>query len=187
MVSQWFVVLILLPFLQLAFTRIISLDEHFDGEDVKEDRFGIATSYVYRLTNKYLGPDLTFVSIVGYMEDGVKMDSIQGLGSEYWHFIRLGDNKYRIQNFVDDRTALDIHNDKMKNKVHMSKIGDFSGQYWHLTHLKDGSFRLSNDFSGRNMALDVVGRTHNLTMSTTAVDYLGQHWIFTKAGKYLKD
>ncbi|CAF0779794.1 unnamed protein product [Adineta steineri] len=80
MVSQWFVVLILLPFLQLAFTRIISLDEHFDGEDVKEDRFGIATSYVYRLTNKYLGPDLTFVSIVGYMEDGVKMDSIQGLG-----------------------------------------------------------------------------------------------------------
>ncbi|UJR11545.1 hypothetical protein I4U23_015725 [Adineta vaga] len=186
MIAQWLIILVLLSSLQLISSRLVDLDEYVKGEEIKEDRFGIANSFLYRLTNKYSGTNRTLEAIIlGDKADGIEMSPIRRYGTEYWRFIRLGKNKYRIQNLVyDDEKSLDIINDKMRNRLRMSKTAEVTGQYWHLTRLNDGSFRLSNDFSGRNMALDVQTDTHKPRMFSNTVDYLGQHWTITKVGKY---
>ncbi|CAF1043293.1 unnamed protein product [Adineta steineri] len=186
MCSQWMIIFMLLPFLQVALARIIGLDEHVAGEDLKEDQFGIASSYFYKLTNKYSGSNRTLETIItGDNPEDIKMSLFHNYDIGYWRFIRLSNNKYRIQNYVyGGSMSLDIVKYKMKYKLHMNETADVLGQYWHLTRLTDRSFRFTNDFSGPKMALDVQADTHKPIMSKIAANHLGQHWIFMKAGKY---
>ncbi|CAF1515871.1 unnamed protein product [Adineta steineri] len=77
------------------------LDEHVEGENLKEDRFGIASSNVCRLTNKYSGSNRTLLAML-FDKEGrdVEMDPVQWLWIEYWRFIRLADNKSGIQRLM---------------------------------------------------------------------------------------
>ncbi|CAF1407768.1 unnamed protein product, partial [Adineta steineri] len=77
------------------------LDEHIEGENLKEDRCEIAISYVYRLTNKYSGSNHTLVAFLFNKEaSDIEMDLVQGFGIEYWRFICLADNKSEIRRLM---------------------------------------------------------------------------------------
>ncbi|CAF3917573.1 unnamed protein product [Adineta steineri] len=189
MCSQWLIVFMLFPFLQVDLTSVVGLGGHVEGANNQVDRFGIDESSGYRLTSKYSGLNLTLLIVfkIG-KQAGVEMDHIHRHDNENWHLDRLSDNKYRIQHTAFKGIgALGIIKDEMKNELCLSKPANVSEQYWHLTRLSDGSFRLTNDFSGHNMALYVQaqGKTYKPIMSKIAANHLGQHWILTKVQQLL--
>jgi len=151
--------------------------------DVEINPFNIDTTYYYRLTNTYTGPNLALDIINDGSNYGLTMSQVSDNTGQYWRFIDLGNNVYRLQTrFLKNKYSLDIVNDENKTP-HMAITGDFTGQYWHLTRFDDGTFKLNNDFTGKNMVLDVRGGTYIGYMSNINADYTGQHWMFKKIGK----
>jgi immune inhibitor A len=116
----------------------------------------------------------------------VHMVPISDKTGQFWRFIPLGNNVYRLQTkFLKNAYSLDIVNDKNSGNdkmPHMANTGDYSGQRWHLLRQSDGTYRLFNDFTGNRRFLDVRAKSSRLRMNIDRdgeVD-AGQHWTLSE-------
>jgi hypothetical protein len=138
----------------------------------------IDTSYYYRLTNSYLGPNQS----LDVNPDGsrrLRMAPTGNYSGQFWKFTNLGSGKYGLRTqYLGDGYSLDIVNDGTNNTPWLADSGRYSGQHWSLTDWGDGTFKLTNDFTGAASSLDTYSGTHEPFMGTG--DHQGKHWTLTR-------
>lgn len=136
------------------------------------------TSFYYRLTNNFLGPDQALdVSPDG--SGGLMMAKTADQSGQFWRLIDLGAGKYALRTlYLGDCFSLDVINDSINDTPWLAPTGNFSGQSWTLTPWGDGTYKLTNDFTGPGKSLNVYSDSHKPFLDTG--DHTGQHWELTR-------
>jgi len=142
----------------------------------------IDTTYWYRLTNNYSGPNK---AIDTFPNGTIEIAAAGDFSGQYWRFVPLATGpKYALRTlYLGDGYSLDVYNDNGTSSriVYLAATGDYSGQYWTLNTWADGTYRLSNDFTGLTKHLDVYSDTLQPMLDTD--DHSGQHWHLNKIQK----
>ncbi|CAF1341806.1 unnamed protein product, partial [Adineta steineri] len=167
MCSQWLIIFMLLPFLQVDLTPVAGLDGYVKGAEHQIDRFGIDKSYVYRVTSKYAGLNLTLsITFNEGNEPGIKLDSNGRYSNLDMHLVRLSDNKYSIQHTdFGPNMTLDVPaKATWLSKPIMSKIDvNRLGQHWILTKYEkfnsNAWYHITNDRANQIVNVNANGIT----------------------------
>lgn len=85
------------------------------------------TSFYYRLTNKFQGPNQS----LDVHSDGsrrLKMASTANFSGQHWRLIDLGNGKFALRTeYLGDCFSLDVINDGANDKPWLNTTGNFSG------------------------------------------------------------
>jgi M6 family metalloprotease-like protein len=139
------------------------------------------TTYYYRLTNNYLGPN-TALDVNPNGSGRLMMAAVGAFSGQYWRPVDLGGGKYAFRTlYLGDNLSLDIINDGVNTTPWLAETGNYSGQYWSVTEWGDGTCKFTNDFTGETKSLDTYSDTHAPFMGPG--DHSGQHWTLTKIAK----
>jgi M6 family metalloprotease-like protein len=131
---------------------------------------------VYRLTNSYLGPDVTLAARAADLR--LEMMPAADDPRQYWQVVNRGGGRLTLVN-VAAGDALALGYDGVSAPV-LDQTADVPGQHWRFAFHADGTLKMANEAAGLDRWLNVFAGSNEVSLGPG--DFSGQHWNATALG-----